>query len=333
MKREKTFRLQDIVQHLLYRYDLIIIPGFGAIIGRKKPARYNEQTHLFSPPYKDLSFNSALKESDGLLVNHVAKILNISHEQALENIKNEVEKWNRQLHAHKRLILENIGIFTQVNDKLIFQALLTKNFLPDAYGLTSFIKTKSPQIKHMDQEQKNPDQKFEELINQNQGNSHGGYLKYAAVFIVGLALLGSGLYFYKHSQDTGQFQKATFVVEKEMPAVKVTDTSSLPTDSAEQINEETLQTENKTETETAETKDLSEYKYQIIVGGFLYKKNAENKVRSLIDQGYQAQITGKNKKGLYMVAVDGGNTLEDALEKMNSVYDIEPNAWIHKKRQ
>ncbi len=340
MRRDKNFRLEDIIQQLLYRYDLVIIPGFGAIISRKKPARYNDQTHLFSPPYKDISFNPALKESDGLLVNYISKNREISHEEAMEWIKEEVEKWKRELHTHKRLILENIGIFTEVNDRLIFQALLNKNFLPEAYGLTSFIKTKSPQINQfMDQEQKNPDQKFEELVNSSERNNRGAYLKYAAVFVVGLALLGGGLYFYNHSQDAGPFQKATFVVEKEMPAVKVTDTSSLATETTEEmpqestgdINAETNEAANEMATNNNEDKpDLSLYKYQIIVGGFKFKENADKKVQSLIDQGYHAQITGKNNKGLYMVAVEGGNTLEEAQNKMQDIYDLEPKAWIHK---
>jgi len=340
MKRENAFNLEKYIQELLYRYDLIIIPGFGAIIGRRKSAKYNPKTFLFSPPYKDISFNSTLKESDGLLVNYVAGKLNISHLEASKKIDDEVQKWKKQLHDHKRLMLENIGIFSSVNDKIIFQALLNKNFLPDSYGLTSFIKKKSPQTTiHMSQQDKSQDQKFEDIINQTDNKyTIKPYLKYAALFVVGIGLLGGGLFVYNRSQEAGPFQKATFMVEKELPPVKVTDTSSLENEYVEEQskvdeNTDSYNNENSTSSTTMEEKeDLAAYKYQIIVGGFLHKKNAERKIKSFEEMGYQAQIIGQNKRGLYVVAVKGGNDLESLKQKLPEIKQFEPEAWIHKSK-
>ncbi len=365
--RDTVFRLEDIVQQLLYRYDLVIIPYFGAIIGRKRSAQYNKELNLFSPPYKDISFNPALKESDGLLINYISKTQEISHEKAKEWIKNEVEKWNRELFENKRLILENIGIFTKTDDKIIFQALLGKNFLPESYGLKSFIKLKPMEFnENMDQEQYNPDQKFEELFNSTQDDSKKNYLKYAAILVVGLALFGTGYYFYNHSRDTDSFQKATFVVEKDAEADKTTDASvdeSMQTQeneaqAAEQATEQVTEdneAQNVTDAQSEADEnnanettnnvnevnennlnsagDLSGYKYQIIVGSFSQKENAENKVQSLIDQGYKGQIVGQNSRGLYLVAIDGGETMDEAQEKMRDVINnVEPGAWIHKQQ-
>jgi len=338
MKRENHFNLQAYIQELLYRYDLVIIPGFGGVIGRRKPARYNSNTHLFSPPYKDISFNSGLTESDGLLVNYIAGKLKIPHDEAMEMINLEVQEWKKQLQEHKRLILENIGIFTSVNNKILFQALLNKNFLPESYGLTSFIKTKLPEsINNMDQNNQNPDKKFEEFINQNEGNSKtGSYLKYAAVFVIGIALLGGGLYMYNHSNDAGPFQKATFVVEKELPPVKVTDTATISSENTSETTEEPVDTSSDKTVEAdavnASDNNLANYKYQIIVGGFQYKQNAENKVDSLIENGYKAQIIGENNKGLYIVAVDGDDDLEQLQKRLPEVYQLEPEAWIYRSK-
>ncbi len=339
MKRENNFNLQDFINDLLYRYDLVIIPEFGAIIGRRKPARYHSKTHLFSPPYKDISFNSGLTENDGLLVSYVAGKLHISHSEAMEKINEEVQAWKHQLQEHKRLILENIGIFSLINEKIIFQAILNKNFLPDSYGLTSFIKTKSSQtIKNMDQQDKNLDKNLNELIkDSHKGYKAGGYLKYAAVFVLGIALLGGGLYIY-NSQEAGPFQKASFMVEKELPPVKVTDTSSLgEADNTEQNieNKEAVENEkldNTALTEREEGKNLSDYTYQIIVGGFRHEENAEHKVQSLLEQGYNAQIIGQNKRGLYMVSIDADDDLEVLKQKLPEISQLEPGAWIYRNR-
>lgn len=341
--QEKSF-LQEAIQELLYRYDLIIIPDFGAIIGRRKSARYNEKTHLFSPPYKDVSFNSGLKENDGLLVNYIAGKFDISHNEAMEKIRSQVAKWKAELKENKRLVLENIGIFSSVNDKIIFQALLNKNFLPASYGLTSFIKTKSPQTNiTMENENKATEQKIDDFLNKSQNkNKKNEYLKYAAVVVIGLALLGGGLYFYNHSKTPDSFQKASFVVEKDLPEVKVTDTATLENGTETAVETEspaTTQTE-ETTTETGTTAsvtqndntELTQYKYQIVVGGFKYKNNAEKKVNELQEKGYNAQIIGKNSKGLYIVAVDGGDDLNELTKKLPAFFELEPQAWIYKSK-
>jgi len=338
MKRENHFNLQAYIQELLYRYDLVIIPGFGGIIGRRKPARYNPNTHLFSPPYKDISFNSGLTESDGLLVNYIAGKLEVSHNQAMEMINDEMMEWKKQLQEHKRLILENIGIFTSVNNKIIFQPLLNKNFLADSYGLTSFIKTKRPQsTRKIDLVNQLTNPKPEEFININKKSSKAKeYLKYAAFFVIGFALLGGGLFVYNHSDEVGSFQKATFVVEKELPPVKVTETADIEIKTTSETTQEPVDVSSDESIEAEDvnvsSNNLVNYKYQIIVGGFLYKQNAEKKLKNLIKNGYKAQIIGKNNKGLYLVAVEGGNDLKYLRKKLPKICQLEPDAWIYRSK-
>ena len=50
---------------LLYNNDCVILPGFGAFVLKNKSAfRKGDE---FFPPSKYVSFNSMLKENDGLL--------------------------------------------------------------------------------------------------------------------------------------------------------------------------------------------------------------------------------------------------------------------------
>jgi nucleoid DNA-binding protein len=61
---------KDIVD-LLHNNDCVILPGFGAFVLKKKSATVvgNE----FIPPSKKVSFNSMLKENDGLLVKQISR--------------------------------------------------------------------------------------------------------------------------------------------------------------------------------------------------------------------------------------------------------------------
>jgi DNA-binding protein YbaB len=68
------------------------------------------------------------------------------------------------------------------------------------------------------------------------------------------------------------------------------------------------------------------------VGGFQYEENAQKKVKDLQEQGYNAQIIGQNSKGLYIVAVDGGNDLSELTKKLPEFFEVEPKAWVYKSK-
>ena len=66
------------ISDLLYRYDCVIVPDFGGFVANRIGAKVNNFTHTFSPPSKQLTFNSLLKHNDGLLANYIASSENIS---------------------------------------------------------------------------------------------------------------------------------------------------------------------------------------------------------------------------------------------------------------
>ena len=48
--------LSTYISTLLFDHDCVIIPGFGGIVGNRKPAWFNEVNQRFYPAYKDLGF-------------------------------------------------------------------------------------------------------------------------------------------------------------------------------------------------------------------------------------------------------------------------------------
>ena len=61
------------IQELLYRYNCVVVPEFGAFLTHVKPAFIDRTSHTFYPPSKVLSFNSQLQTNDGLLISYMAE--------------------------------------------------------------------------------------------------------------------------------------------------------------------------------------------------------------------------------------------------------------------
>ena len=62
-------QLETYISDLLYRYECVIIPEFGAFLTQPVSAKVDISSNTFYPPKKVLSFNEQLKNNDGLLAN------------------------------------------------------------------------------------------------------------------------------------------------------------------------------------------------------------------------------------------------------------------------
>ncbi len=334
-------KLERYIADLLYRYDLVIIPGFGALIGRRKPARIDRDTYIFSPPYKDLSFNVQLRQNDGLLVNYISNVTGMSYAGSLEAINETVQEWHKTLHDEKRLKLDQIGIFNLVDDKILFLPLTTKNYLPEAYGLTSFVlkplvsqpvktEVKKPETKKitepekpvgkqkLEQEKTLPVENTAVKPASGTGNDYK-FWKYAAVFVAGLGIFTAGIGLLKHYngvQNDTVYQKATFVLKQDFPPVKII----------------TRKSNNTAKPVIKKVPVAPVEKYFVISGAFRNKANAEKKIKMLKNAGYPAKIVGRNKFGLWMVAYQGFVSHDEAVQTLSNIKKQEPDAWIYTKK-
>ena len=333
-------KLEKYIADLLYLYDLVIVPGFGAFIGRRKPARIDRDTYIFSPPYKDLSFNLQLQQNDGLLVNYITNITGMSYAESLQTINETVKEWHKILHEKKRLKLDQIGIFNLVeDDKILFLPLTTKNYLAEAYGLTSFVlkpfvsqpvntEIKKPETLIISKPEKpaaqqNIEKELSVEISTKTTDTKNGnnykFWKYAAVFVAGLGIFTFGIGLLKHynkGQNDTVYQKATFVLKQDFPPVKII----------------TYKSKNTAKSVIKKVPVSSVEKYFIISGAFRNKSNAEKKIQILKKAGYPAKIAGRNKFGLWMVAFQGFVSHEDAVQNLNKIKKQEPSAWIYNKK-
>ncbi|WP_117880074.1 SPOR domain-containing protein [Aureibaculum luteum] len=140
------------------------------------------------------------------------------------------------------------------------------------------------------------------------------FLKYAAIFVIGLSLLGLGANsIYQKNLSEQQIianqeqeretqtkiEKATFIVSEALPSLSVEVT-------------------------------LDKKPYHIIAGAFRYPENAQRLVNQLTTSGYKARILGVNKWGLTQVSYESYSEINDAINSLYRIRETEANdaAWL-----
>ncbi len=303
-------QLSIYISDLLYRYECVIIPGFGAFLTQSRPASIDESTSTFHPPSKVLSFNRQLQVNDGLLANYVASVEKCSYETALQKVRGFSVFLNSELNSGKTVSLKNIGEFSINTEQSIqFEPENKQNFSTSAFGLTSLI---SPKISRQEAFVSAEKEKAPIPLSSN-GKKFRPYLKYAsiaaiAVFAIGLG--GAKLYenqIQKHnlterqkasSLVENQIQQATFVIENPLPALRI------------QLHKQTG-------------------KYHIVAGAFRMEENANKKLEQLRAKGYSPMNIGTTRYGLHQVVY---SSFSDRIEAINELHKIQkaenPDAWL-----
>ena len=193
-----SMRLSSFIQELLYKYECVTIPNFGAFLTRSFGAKLDDNGNFF-PPRKEVTFNQLLSSNDGILANYVSRRNQISYENAIRIIEKDVSIWKKRLQT-QTLRFPGVGeIKLNEESKFEFSPLGKVNFELKSYGLHFFERNKikehtfkSKTINVMEDNNK------EDLVftpDQDEKNKKSPILKYAAIGIIGITLLGAGYFF------------------------------------------------------------------------------------------------------------------------------------------
>ena len=307
-------KIEKYISGLLYRYQCVSIPGFGAFLSEWQSAQIAEGHNSFVPPRKVISFNSNIKTNDGLLANHIALQEKISYESALAKIQTQVVFWLEKLQNKEVLTLENIGeVFSNSENNLVFKPNTSVNYLMDSFGLSGF---NSPEIVRENQIQNATEtisitQEVveneileEEVIESEtpviplvQSKSNTNWLKYAAAIAV---FSTAGTYGYKMYYDFTIDQK-TILVEKSVQE-KVN----------QKLQEATFVLPNPMTAVDLTLEEKPNAKYHVVAGAYRSEQNAKKAMKQLLFQGFKARVLEKNKYGLIPVAFGSYSNLNEA---------------------
>jgi len=300
--------LANYISDLLYRYECVIVPNFGGFITNHKSAVIDSLNNILLPPFKQITYNSHLKNNDGLLANYIATVDKISYQCALNFIKFEIESWNEKL-RDTDLDLDGIGVFSIFNDKLQFEPQKTINYLTSSYGLSNVVTKKIEReklIKEVKKIEKEP------IVLTSEIKKSPNYLRYAAIFILGLSLIGFGGKLYRDYQQNMNLVNAKEqqrIVEDKIESATFVITKPLPT----------LNLDLK----------ISRKNFHVIAGAFRYPQNAVRKVNQLIAEGYDARILGVNKWNLSVVSFGSYSAREEAINDLQNIrINVEKDVWL-----
>jgi hypothetical protein len=293
LQKKKTkfenMQISQYISDLLYRYECVTLPNFGAFLSHPISARINEATNDFYPPQKQLSFNVQLQSNDGLLASYISDVENINFEQATSKIETQVTQLNSRLDKGETVEFKNIGeLTTSKEGKLVFTPSDSINYMTGAFGLGAFV---SPSI-----ERQAHQKAVGGAIALSPKRSKSNVFKYAAIAVLALGLsgsIGSNLYLSQiEHQNTialetanatldTKIQEATFVINNPLPTVMV----NLKKQSGD---------------------------FHIVAGAFRIKANSHRKLKQLKALGYDARLIGTNRYGLHQVVYESFETREEA---------------------
>jgi len=136
--RSKFIRMNlgKYINELLTENETVVIPGFGAFTSVVKSSELDEDSDEIKPPSKTITFNSQIRNNDGLLVGKVADEEDISHFDALKQIEKERDKIIYHLENIGRRTLEGTGeLVYDENKEILFNPVEDENWLLDSFGL------------------------------------------------------------------------------------------------------------------------------------------------------------------------------------------------------
>ncbi len=311
-------QLETYISDLLYRYECVIIPNFGAFLTQFVSAKINDETNTFYPPSKVVSFNEQLKKNDGLLVSYIADVEKISYESAIEKVEKVTRELKSNLAQGETILLKNIGKIVLTNEgKISFEPSNSSNYLTQAFGLSQFV---SPSVTR--EVYKKDVEAIEEVIplafTPEKRISTGSitqrpYLKYAAIALIALTVGGFAASKYyvgqieQHNQIAqeeankeidSKIQEATFIINNPLPSITLNVTK---------------QSGN----------------FHIVAGAFRVEENCDKKLSELRELGYNARKIGANKYGLHQVVY---SSYDSRSEAQKALYSIRRNhnrdAWL-----
>jgi nucleoid DNA-binding protein len=334
-------KIDKHIHELLYRYNCVIIPGFGGFVGNYQGAEIHPAQHIFTSPRKQIAFNKNLTLNDGLLAQHIVQTEKLSYLEAIELIDKDVFKMRHLLSSGERVSLKDIGsLKLDVEKNIQFNPIQSVNYELHAFGLYSF---QSSAIKRGHYEGASG----QTFIDRPALKVKKGFKKYrrfalpAIVLPVAVALFLSP--FSKSFKQT-TFQTSGFFGHQEialykpeahtfnlkaatLPALKVMEQAP----PVQGISEEAtiVDTPKATVIDQPST-TIEKGTYTLIAGCFSLIENAQKQVELLSQKNISAAIIGKTNNGLYRVGIGEYHNASEASAAMLEMKASQIEVWVLK---
>lgn len=304
------------IKELLYKYDRVVIPGFGAFFSTYSQADINKDTNTISPPTRNISFNSDIKKDDGLFIKYLIRKENIDEVEARKQLNTYIFEIRKIIKEKGYFLFKGIGKLFFDKGRFIFEPYSRANFLYDSFAMTNVkISSKVKEIKAPPTSRKEKKQKANNRVYDRERTIKRIWI-YAPVT--------AALVFLFVYIDTKSFSD-----EELYPVVKSEYT--VKTTIEEPVNKAIVEAADPV-TDKKEALFYNEppkESFYIIAGSFKEFKNAHDFYNELKNTGYKPYIINK-KNGLFRVSIGSYETKAAAQNELNKLRSsINRSLWIY----
>ncbi|MDO8998685.1 MAG: SPOR domain-containing protein [Bacteroidota bacterium] len=349
------------IKEQLFFHNYLVLPNFGGFVLKASPTHFSNSGALLTPPSKTLSFNSQLKQNDGILALWLQNQTQCTSSEALSSLNEFADYCKTILSARRRLSIEGIGFFyLDFENNTCFEPQLETNFLADSFGLKPItlieLSEPSPRI------EVKKEVVFENRIGNDEINintelkKQRNFRRVIAPLAILIAIFSLLSLLVTNTKISGKLKSAiygtndvasysplnysdlTLTVSDKENTGYVTDANGVA--NIELENNKTLAVK---VIETAETSVLvkdshiahkvfthKSSNFEVVLGVFSVLDNAERMMKKLKRQNVNAVISEQNSKGMYVVSNGDFQTKEQAILNLEKISDVCPNAWVKK---
>jgi len=302
-------QLSKAINSLLYTNDCVTVPGFGSFIVNKFSSVYDEKNGKFYPPSRRVSFNSKIKNNDGLLANFISNEYGIDFSVAVKNIHNEVINWKKKLNKEP-LVLNNIGELSYNSDEnIVFSPDLDSNHFLGSFGLPSIYYKKQPDLVSTYNE--STLKKYNDLKVNSSNSRVPDFVKYAAALVI---IISTTFFLSKEYEEYNIQNQLILEQENRQKTIQRVESAVFDFGSIPAIELEIKVQPNK---------------FHIIAGAFGVKSNADKLYNNLLSKGYNPTKLPLNDKGLIPISFDNFSNRKEAVIALRQLQMSEnKDAWI-----
>ena len=338
------------IKDRLHHHDFLVLPSFGGFVLRSMPSHIAASGNVLLPPAKTVGFNSQLKQNDGILSAWLQEKLACSQQEANQHLADFSAYCHGVLQAKRRLNLPGIGFFyLDFENNICFEPQQDVNFLSSSFGLGAV--TLHPI--EADKVEEPVKVKVQDRVITEPTPLAVKPSRSMRKIMVPLLLLGmfSGFVFLMVSSSSmrGKLQASLWSgsERQEYQPISYPPLSlQTPLENKKEYladangvavleladNTEVLVKAVETPANTVNNKEVPSvnkaHPFEIVLGCFSVRDNAERMLNKLKGELGQAYISDHLHKGMYVVSASGFTSKDQANSELSGLKSRFPHAWI-----
>lgn len=349
------------IKEQLFFHNYLVLPNFGGFVLKSNPSHFSSSGTVLAPPSKTLSFNSQLKQNDGVLATWIQNHFKYTSSEALSDLNEFSDYCKAILTTRRRLSIEGIGFFyLDFENNTCFEPQLETNFLADSFGLKPITLVQLSEIETPVEVKK--EQVFENRVGNDAINitteikKQRNYRRVIAPLALLVAIFSLLALIVTNTKISGKLTSAftgssqtTLYSPLNYSELSLENTSKENTGYVTDVNgvanieienNKTIAVKVIESTENAVlikdnhiTHKLfahNEANFEVVLGCFTVLENAERMMKKLNRKNINAIISEQNSKGMYVVSNGDFSTKEQAISKLEEISNVCPNAWVKK---